>query len=547
MRLRLYNNDTVSLLTRIGTRRRVKRWTQWRGFAATAAAPLPGPPQEIAIVGGGISGLAATHYLAEQYPDVPIHLYESSSRLGGWVESKRVQVGAGTVVFEQGPRNLRPNAPNGLVTLDLVDRLGIADQVLAIPKTSPAAKNRYIFYPDHLARLPGSLAEFLVKGLTEPVLKGFITGVLREPFNPGRPEGVEDESVADFISRRLSPDVAENMVSAVFHGIYAGDIHQLSASSLLSQFYHVEGKYGSIIRGWLADSKKASPGVLTDANKRVSDEMMRKKVPEKFNVQDMSVFTFKGGIETLVKALEKDARRRPNVQINLNSSVKLSGPSEPSTKAVRVTASAEDRNYSHVVCTAPGPQLQNILEVPTDSFTSAPTVMVVNFHYANPDILPVQGFGYLLPQSVPLEQNYERALGVVFDSVGTGAQDTVPGTKLTVMLGGHWWDDWAELPSHEECIDMAKSVLARHLGIHEQPDAVNATLQKKCIPQYLVGYQKKLDQMETQMSRTYSGRVKLMGSSFGGVALNDCVRSARDLVDMIEGPTSLVRQIHEWS
>ena len=76
--------------------------------------------KQVAILGGGITGLASAFYLSKALPNSKIVLYEGSSRLGGWLRSTVVEVEDGEVVFEQGPRTLRPSAPNGLVTLDLV-------------------------------------------------------------------------------------------------------------------------------------------------------------------------------------------------------------------------------------------------------------------------------------------------------------------------------------------------------------------------------------------------------------------------------------------
>ena len=76
--------------------------------------------KDVAVLGGGITGLASTFYLSKLLPAVRITLFEGSPRLGGWLHSKQIDVGNGNVVFEQGPRTLRPNVPNGLVTLKLV-------------------------------------------------------------------------------------------------------------------------------------------------------------------------------------------------------------------------------------------------------------------------------------------------------------------------------------------------------------------------------------------------------------------------------------------
>ncbi len=74
----------------------------------------------IAVLGGGITGLASAYFLSRNLPKAKITLFEASSRLGGWLHSQSVDIGNGNVVFEQGPRNLRPTVPNGLVTLNLV-------------------------------------------------------------------------------------------------------------------------------------------------------------------------------------------------------------------------------------------------------------------------------------------------------------------------------------------------------------------------------------------------------------------------------------------
>jgi hypothetical protein len=74
----------------------------------------------VAVLGGGITGLASAYYLSRRLPKAKIVLFERSSRLGGWVHSKKVEVANGKVVFEQGPRSLRPSTASALVTLDLV-------------------------------------------------------------------------------------------------------------------------------------------------------------------------------------------------------------------------------------------------------------------------------------------------------------------------------------------------------------------------------------------------------------------------------------------
>lgn len=76
--------------------------------------------KRIAVLGGGITGLSAAHYLTRELPTAKVTIYEASERLGGWLQSQRVDVGNGNVVFESGPRTLRPHGVAARVTIEMV-------------------------------------------------------------------------------------------------------------------------------------------------------------------------------------------------------------------------------------------------------------------------------------------------------------------------------------------------------------------------------------------------------------------------------------------
>lgn len=152
--------------------------------------------------------------------------------------------------------------------------------------------------------------------------------------------------------------------------------------------------------------------------------------------------------------------------------------------------------------------------------------MTVNLFFSKPNLIPVNGFGYLIPQSVPFEQNPERALGVIFDSDAITGQDTTEGTKLTVMLGGHWWDGWDNYPTEEEGLELARSVIQRHLFITEEPVASHINLSQDCIPQYTVGFDDRLKAYAQKVKEDYRGRVRVVGNLYHGVGVNDCIKAA---------------------
>ena len=108
---------------------------------------------DIAVLGGGITGLATAYFLTQQLPRAKITIYESGYRIGGWLSSKRVDVKGGNVLFEAGPRTLRP-ASNGVLAARLIQELDLGKDTIFTQNTSPAATNRFLYYPDHLVRMP---------------------------------------------------------------------------------------------------------------------------------------------------------------------------------------------------------------------------------------------------------------------------------------------------------------------------------------------------------------------------------------------------------
>lgn len=215
--------------------------------------------------------------------------------------------------------------------------------------------------------------------------------------------------------------------------------------------------------------------------------------------------------------------------------------------------------HTHAISTIPTPNLSPLLSTSDSTYstplTPAVTVAVVNLYYRNNSLLQdlapprtptrytkngLHGFGYLIPASIPFEQNPERALGVIFDSDITPDPHNPPdgwakGTRLTVMLGGHWWDGWSAYPDEEECVDMAQAVLRRHLGIEEAPEVARCKVQRDCIPQYTVGFGERMQGLHRQLRDDFDGRLRVAGCWVGGVGVADCIRggyeAARGLAD----------------
>ncbi|KAH7364638.1 protoporphyrinogen oxidase-like protein [Rhexocercosporidium sp. MPI-PUGE-AT-0058] len=494
-------------------------------------------PARIAVLGGGITGLASAHYFARENPNAKITVYEGSARLGGWLKSDYMDVDGESVLFESGPRTLRPGTPAGLVTLELVQELGLQDELLITSMASEAHQNRFLYYPDRLVKMPGpgqDPFDMTWRVLTEPVFKGLVWGSFMEKNRPTRSTELEDESVGSFLARRMGNDnVGNNIVSAVLHGIYAGDVNQLSIKSLMPQIWHYEAWRGSLMKAIFTKMSES-----LDIVSRKDTDLKREVLPRLGEtltdaMKFASVYSFKEGIGALSGAMEKALRKNPNIKFKMETdvtAVEYDGESDGIEISTKDGAPAK---YTKAISTISSRNLSTLTAsnaLPSLAITPSVTVMVVNLYFKDPHVLPERGFGYLIPRSIPFTQNPECALGVVFDSHAVQGQDTASGTKVTVMLGGHWWDAFDTYPDEEEGINMARSVLHRHLKITDTPAATRVSLQRNCIPQYTVGHESRMQTAHMDLMREFKGKLAVAGNSYTGVGLNDCVRAARDVV-----------------
>ncbi|CDM35397.1 hypothetical protein DTO013E5_7895 [Penicillium roqueforti] len=532
------------------------------------------------VLGGGITGLTAAWQLAQDPICKSITLFEKTDRLGGWIDSETVPVDGGNVVFEYGPRTLRSSLPGSLPLLYLATNLGLYKDLIVTPNTSPAAQNRYIYYPDRLVRMPAPKPELsfaenfdsFVNTMMEPLFNKFLSGIVKDVFTPPRhpTEWAEDESVADFIGRRFGPKVADNIVSAVYHGIYAGDIDQLSAQTLLGSVRNLEGGIGGIgglVSGGVTASL-ISRSLSKTKTRNMEDfmaidaisagpELVRRQHDLEVLAAGASTFTFKRGVGQLTEALVASLKASGKVRFQMNKEITgLRALARAPAIAMEFWSDRHSQvktfEYDYVISTIPPVALAKTMRK-TEQLEAklypvgltplllrrqdyAVTVLVVNLYYPNPNLLPVEdGFGYLIPRSIPYEQNPECGLGVIFassSSVGNGTdpsssevnQDSAPGTKITVMLGGHYWDGFEEYPDHDTAVKMARDMLKRHMNITDTPTVTRSRLQKDAIPQYTVGHLDRMYKLSDTVRKDYQKRLILAGNWYNGVSVGDCVK-----------------------
>ncbi|KAJ5899219.1 hypothetical protein N7495_003963 [Penicillium taxi] len=516
----------------------------------------------VAVLGGGITGLSAAWRLMQDHQCSHVTLYEKSSRVGGWMGSEIVPVDDGKILFEYGPRTFRSAYPGSQPLLYMALKMGLLPELIAVPPEAPSSNNRYIYYPDHLVRVPqpkpgGTLLQWLKELVTtlwnEPLFDKLIPGIINDTVSPARPidQWQQDESIASFISRRFNPTVADNIVSSVIHGIYAGDIDKLSAQTTLGVVRNMEASGGILAN--------ATTMLHNDNRTRMMDDYLAINDLKKLITKDeeamskhlskrSSIFTFEKGTQQLTDRLAVVLQESGKVDIRTNTEVQKLSKTPMGT--LTINDGEKQETYDHVISTVPSPVLAKILSPKANHPAHlvpktieklkqndyATTVMVVNLYYPNLK-LPVVGFGYLIPRSISIDQNPEHGLGVLFASASstardvinssvTKSQDSVNGQKITVMLGGHYWDDWkkTDYPDHETAVAMATKMLQRHLGITDVPTVTRSRLQYKAIPQYTVGHLDRMYDLSATVKNEYNRRLVLAGNWYNGVGVGDCVR-----------------------
>ena len=188
--------------------------------------------------------------------------------------------------------------------------LDLIQHTICVPDDSVAAKNRYIYYPDHLVKLPtkeDGILRALYSYFKEPLFKGFLGAMAREITIDKRPSHVRDESIHSFLSRRFSPQIADNAASAFLHGVYAGDVQQLSARSVFPALWDAEGKHGSVMQAF-AENNFRGFGEPSPSADNVFKASLGRKMKQDATLADIAAtqnsIALRGGLVSIIHTLE---------------------------------------------------------------------------------------------------------------------------------------------------------------------------------------------------------------------------------------------------
>jgi oxygen-dependent protoporphyrinogen oxidase len=487
--------------------------------------------KSVAIIGAGITGLTAAFYLKRK--GIPVTVYEASGRVGGVIQSLR-QDGW---LAEFGPNTLLETSPK---IGQLVRDASLQSRRL---DPDPKAEARYVVRYQRPIAMPGSPLGFLT---TKLFTAGAKLAVLREPFVPRRRDGVE-ESIAQFVVRRLNQEFLDQAIDALVAGIYAGDPHQLSLTHAFPKLKALEDNYGSLIKGQIfgAGARKRSGEIAKDRAPKFSFDEGLQVLPDtlaellgdavKLNTTVAKLTqTADGWTLTLSEGrVPRDPLIAGEIGGSQNSPLRNETQAEHS--AVIYCGTAHQLAELEIRRTGVAPVSFSTKEVgdrrdacPTAPFSEIryPPVASVVLGFRREDVAhPCEGFGMLIPKIEGF-----KILGTIFSSSLFPNRAPAGHLTLTSYIGGQRYPEFALLPT-EKLVAMVCEDLRVLLGVTGQPVFQHCVLYPKAIPQYNVGYGRYRDLMNEIENR--AAGLFFAGHYRDGVSLGDSILSGCNIVERV--------------
>ena len=444
----------------------------------------------VAIIGAGITGLTAAFRLKRE--GIPVVVYEAGPRAGGVIQSVRKD----GFLAESGPNTLLETAPE---ISQLIRDLNLESRR---QYTDPHAEARFVVRGGQPLAMPSSQLGIFTSKLLSASAK---FALIREPFVPPRRDGAE-ESVADFVTRRLSKEFLERLVDALVAGIYAGDPYRLSVQHALPRLAQLETKYGSLIKGQIKGARE----------RKKSGQVAKDRAPK---------LSFDDGLQVLPDTLAAQ------VEVKLNTPVTRLAKNRD---AWRVTTSSGEQEHSAVIYCGTAYRLAELpiaTEKPLDlslfsQIRYAPVASVV-LGFRREDVQhSCHGFGMLIPKIEGF-----KILGTIFSSALFPSRAPAGHVLLSSYIGGERYPELAAL-SPDELVKQTCTDMATLLGVKGKPVFQHTALYPRAIPQYNLGYGKFKDRMN-EIEASARG-LFLAGHFRDGVSLGDSIVSAYNVAGRVK-------------
>jgi oxygen-dependent protoporphyrinogen oxidase len=459
----------------------------------------------IAIIGGGISGLAAAFALEQDRHagvDLDYVLYESSTRMGGVLRTEYID---GCVV-EAGPDSFITEKP---WAADLSRALGLGDQLIgsndADRKTYILTKGRLVVMPDGLMFMVPT--KILPTGLSPLFSWKAKLRMTQELFHP--PRAVDhDESVAAFVERHYGAEMVDRLADPLLSGVYGGEAASLSVRAVLPRFAEMERTHGSLGRAMFAARKKMPAGP-------------HKPAPPLFT-------SLKNGMQHLAETVV--SRLTPTALLT-NAPVQAL---QREAGSWVVSAGMQSDEFDSVIVALPAPAAAQVLRIVSPELSaelgaiqySSSITVALGYDRAVRQSLP-PGFGFLVPRS---EGKKLLAATFVHNKFPHRAPDDH--ALLRCFFAGNNAEGVWPLADNQ-IIGIVRNELQQILGLRADPLFARIYKWKSAMAQYGVGHLERLDRIE-RLRQQLPG-LALAGNAYRGIGVPDCVRSGRDAAKAIVG------------
>ena len=454
----------------------------------------------IAIVGGGIGGLATAYQLASD--GVEFILFEASERLGGIVET----VHRNGFIMECGPDSWVTEKP---WARELAVELGLEDQI--IPSNDPWRRTYVLqgLRPTQLVPIPDGM-RMMVPTKWGPLLESPLfswqarLAYLREPKRAEELKHsapAHDESVADFVRRHFGAEVGSTIAGPLLAAVFGGDIDQLSVRSVMPAFVRMEAEEGSLIQAIQRRAPASPPAIFS---------------------------SLAGGLQTLIDGM---VARLPDASVRLRNPVERI---EHDREGWRLTTADASQTFDAVVLATPSHITRRLLcgldeqgirmaELLPQHATSA---IVVALAFAPEQAVHLRiprGFGFVVPQA-PMKGEDHLLLACTFVDQKFAGRVPPGAVLLRAFFGGHSGEALLK-ESDDGLIERARLQLSRVLGLLPQPAETVVRRWPLSLPQYSVGHLDRMAELESLLAATPT--LRLVGSAYYGVGLPDLVRQGR--------------------
>jgi oxygen-dependent protoporphyrinogen oxidase len=453
---------------------------------------------QVAVVGGGISGLTTAWLLARS--GVQVAIAEASGYWGGAMVTGKATTAEGDWLWEEGPNSFSPNQE----LLDLIEEVGLGDRVVWADRKLP----RFVYWQGKLQPVPTAPPAVL----SSQLLSGW--GKLRALIGALGfvvPARAGDESVADFFRRHLGQEVLDRLVAPFVSGVYAGDPQQLGMRSAFRRVWQLEQVGGGLVAGLLL-SRSSS----------------------KANAQLGQLGSLVGGLATLPQTLVQKLQQQ-GVPTHLQWRLQRIVPQSEDYQLGFQTPAGETTLLAKVVVLAmPAYACADLLADVLPRSSSAlrsieyPPVACIALGYGQEHLRqPLVGFGHLIPRSQGIE-----TLGTIWAS--SLFPDRAPKGYVLFLnfIGGATNYGVAHL-SQAEIVAQVHQDLQKILLKPNSPAPIvlNTKLWPRAIPQYGLDHNRQLEMVQRDMAKLPN--VYLCANYVHGVAVGDCVRGAKHLAQKI--------------